>query len=195
MTGPVAQQAQGVTRARTTILEEDYAEQELVVLFRELREKTDRIGVQNETREVFDQLEDIRTNVAEKVFKLNLLEAIAMESNNPNIKELRESLFATVQMVHGEFISEEWDNMIERINHQYSSENVDFGRKPSPSRSTKLERGTILERIRRSLESRKQLSKQVKNFRKKLKKVQQNQDRSARPVSNNDTECCDSSSC
>lgn len=80
---------------------------------RKIKEKAATVGLDSELYDVIAEVESLQ-NTAQKIQQtlerkkkeLEVIESIAMESNDPNIHELRVQLFATVKMVHADLIEE-----------------------------------------------------------------------------------------
>lgn len=73
---------------------------------RDLIEKARRMGITHEIKDLIDQVRDMERVLIEKNYELDVLEMLAMESDDENIINLREQLFTTVKLVHTDLINE-----------------------------------------------------------------------------------------
>ena len=118
---------------------------------------SEKMGLDSEVRNIIDVMDECREKILVKANEISMLEAIAMESKDENIKELREQLFAVVKMVHSDLLTEvetEYYNRNRSLNLNHgvvgSKSNID-----DPSQ-TSISTYDILERMRRYLNRRAQ---------------------------------------
>lgn len=94
---------QGNMQNRVVALRKERPAEEIA---RNVLRDAESMGLVPEVREIIDALEECKEKLARKANELSVLEAIAMESEDENIKELREQLFAVVKMVHSDLLTE-----------------------------------------------------------------------------------------
>lgn len=75
-------------------------------LVNEIKGNTDNIGLTPEIRTLLKDVESIKYSLEVKNAELSILEAMAMESNDENIVELREQLFSLVKLLYSDKIQE-----------------------------------------------------------------------------------------
>lgn len=75
-------------------------------LIHQLKKNSGTMGLTNEVRSLLEEVENIKYNLEVKNMELSVLEAIAMESNDENVVELREQLFSLVKMIYSDKIHE-----------------------------------------------------------------------------------------
>lgn len=116
---------------------------------------SEKMGLDSEVRDIIDTLDDCREKLTRKADEISMLEAIAMESKDDNIKELREQLFAVVKMVHSDLLAEVANEYYDREGQRSS---VFIGSRSSPDVSSQppVSKYDILERMRRYLNNRAQ---------------------------------------
>jgi len=71
-----------------------------------LIDDAEKMGLTFDIRDLLDGFNDYKQQLEVKARELSILEAIAMESKDENIRELREQLFMTVKLIHSDEITE-----------------------------------------------------------------------------------------
>ena len=82
---------------------------------RALIEKASRMGLTEDIRDMVDDVNTLKAILYKKSYEMDMLELIVMHSDDDNIIELREQLFATVKLVHSDILQA---LMAERDRHQ-----------------------------------------------------------------------------
>ena len=108
-----------------------------------------KMGLSAEAHDVVERFEGIRQELIMKSRELATIEAIAMESNDENIIDLREQLFLAVKLIHSDSIKEVMEEYDEQ--DQYSDYDEDC---IEVSKSVNISRYDILERVRIYLNKR-----------------------------------------
>ena len=138
----------------------------------ELKRQAERIGFGPEIKDLVNDIEELRDQVRRKNLELALLEVAAMESRDENVTDLREQLFTTVKLIHGEEIEEilNDDNIMDRFGDfngfHVSPRNVTSS---SPTEKEEL-KNNMLTRLRRNWDNYKELRKEVKLTKKNWKR-------------------------
>ena len=143
------------------------------VLIDDLKEHADKIGFDPEIKELMEKVDSLSNDIKKKNFELMLLEVIAMESYDDNVKDLREQLFTAVKLIHSEDIEELMKN--DYIKSQFFSDNqqghIRFDTETSPDTDISKHEfhNNIVHRIGRYVSRNIELRKATKEFKKTWK--------------------------
>ena len=137
----------------------------------ELKRQAERIGFGPEIKDLVDDIEELRDQVRKKNLELSLLEVAAMESRDENVTDLREQLFTTVKLIHGEEIEEilNDDNIMDRFGGFNGFHVSPRNATSSPTEKEEL-KNNMLARLRRNWDNYKELRKEVKLTKKNWKR-------------------------
>lgn len=91
-----------------------------------LLDKTEKIGLVPEIKELAEQVEDVAQKLKYKTHELEVLEVLAMESTNENVCELRTQLFTMVKLVH----QNEIDQLMKIFENSIGEDSASCGAKP-----------------------------------------------------------------
>ncbi len=140
------------------IKDEDYTT-DINYLVRNIKESVDMVGLTPEIKELLEEVDSIKYKLEVKTTELAILEAIAMESTDENVAELREQLFTLVKLLYSDKIVELSTNFI-RNRPGMLSYDMDSGGETKPERE--ITRGSILNRISNFFEKRRKHKKAIK---------------------------------
>lgn len=154
---------------------------------KELTRQAEKIGFSSELKVLVEDVGKIHDELKRKNLELSLLEIIAMESIDENVSDLRQQLFATVRLIHGDEIEEilKDENQVRRL------ANFDIDKLLPEEKSRNINskeemRNGIISRFRKHFHDYRQLRVEVKNLKKNWKY--------RNDVASSDSEdCCDSS--
>jgi len=127
---------------------------------RELVERAHKVGLVPEIRDIIESLDESRRILTKKNFELNILETLAMESDDQNISDLREQLFTTVKLVHQDLVNE---IMIS----EYRDDALESGFDDSVK--IDMGRDALHHKVRRWFYKRKEMRGKLKQYKKNLK--------------------------
>lgn len=82
----------------------------------DIKSNADNIGLTPEIRTLLKEVENIKYKLEVKNAELSILEAMAMESNDENVVELREQLFTLVKLLYSDKIQELSEQTVRNAN-------------------------------------------------------------------------------
>ena len=130
-----------------------------------LIEKASRMGLTDDIREMVDDVNTLKEILHKKNFELDMLELIAMNSDDDNISELREQLFATVKLIHSDMLA----TML--ADRESDEAEEDYGvLVSSAKKEPKMDNSTFLDKLRGAWYRRRELRKLTKQARQQIKK-------------------------
>jgi len=131
---------------------------------RELVERAHKAGLTPEIRDIIESLDESRRILTKKNFELNILETLAMESDDENISDLREQLFTTVKLVHQDIVNE-----IMISEYRDDALEPDFGWDESVKIDMSRDRNVLHQKVRTWFYKRREMRAKLKQYKKKLK--------------------------
>lgn len=129
---------------------------------RELVERAHKIGLVPEIKDIIESLDESRRILTKKNFELNILETLAMESDDENVSHLREQLFTTVKLVHQDLVNEIMIN-------EYSDDALDPESGWDSNVKIDMGRDALHHKVRRWFYKRKEMRGKLKQYKKNLK--------------------------
>lgn len=137
----------------------------------ELEKQAEKIGFGPELKDIIEEVAVIHTKLKKKNLELSLLEIIAMESIDENISDLRQQLFTTVRLIHGDEIQEilnDENQMARLANFDTSGLLPDAKPRSLISERQELQNG-IISRFRKYFRDYRQLRVEVRELKKNWK--------------------------
>jgi len=129
---------------------------------RELVERAHKIGLVPEIKDIIESLDESRRILTKKNFELNILETLAMESDDENVSHLREQLFTTVKLVHQDLVNEIMIN-------EYRDDALDPESDWDSNVKIDMGRDELHHKVRRWFYKRKEMREKLKQYKKNLK--------------------------
>lgn len=129
---------------------------------RELVERAHKIGLVPEIKDIIESLDESRRILTKKNFELNILETLAMESDDENVSHLREQLFTTVKLVHQDLVNEIMIN-------EYRDDALDPESGWDSNVKIDMGRDALHHKVRRWFYKRKEMRGKLKQYKKNLK--------------------------
>lgn len=129
---------------------------------RELVERAHKIGLVPEIKDIIESLDESRRILTKKNFELNILETLAMESDDENVSHLREQLFTTVKLVHQDLVNEIMIN-------EYRDDALDPESGWDSNVKIDMGRDALHHKVRRWFYKRKEMREKLKQYKKNLK--------------------------
>lgn len=128
---------------------------------RTLVNDAEKMGLTPEIRNLLEDFGEYKNRLEKKVQELSIIEAVAMESMDENVVDLREQLFMAVKLIHSDEIAEVIKEYAAREQHVDSgltfSMGTDFDVKED-GRDT-IRKYDVIERMRRYLNKRAEYKK------------------------------------
>lgn len=126
-----------------------------------LAKEAKKMGLSADVHEVVERFDVVRQDLIRKSRELAVIEAIAMESSDENIIDLREQLFLAVKLIHSDSIKDVIDEYEEQDEYaDYDNDCIE------DSASVSISKYDVLERVRVYLNKR-AAYKEIKELMKK----------------------------
>ena len=130
-----------------------------------LIDKASRMGLTSDIRDMIDDVGELKAILHKKNAELDILELLAMYSDDDNIIELREQLFVTVKLIHSDIII---TMIAERENEMGHDDSSGIWITQSKDES-KMDNKTILDKIRSAWYQKRELRRLAKEARRQIK--------------------------
>lgn len=138
----------------------------------QLQKQAEKMGLMPEIKELADGVNELSELIQRKNYELSILEALAMESPDENITELRNQLFLTVKLIH----SKEVEALLNDANaeRRFSNHDHDYydSDVKSPGDQAKEFKTGLFSRLREAYGKRKVLKKELKKVKENFKRKQ-----------------------
>ncbi len=135
-----------------------------------LIEKASRLGMTDDIREMVDDVDRLKEILNKKAAELDILEILAMQSDDENISELREQLFATVKLIHSDVIQE----MVSNRDRDSDLIIEDTFWNQSIDRNKKKDSQGLIDKVRGAWHNHKEVRKLHKLAKRRIKESMQN---------------------
>lgn len=130
----------------------------------ELIQQAKNMGVSHEVRDIANDLDSVRNAIGRKTRELEIIEGLALESDDQNIANLRGQLFTTVKLIHNDIINTMLDDY-----DQSERESPYPGDSCSTEEDRPMDKSTLMGRIRGFWRRRRMYRKQLKEIKEQLK--------------------------
>lgn len=130
---------------------------------RTLINDAEKMGLTPDVRNLLEDFDEYKKRLEVKVQELSIIEAIAMESMDENVKDLREQLFTVVKLIHSDKIAEVVNEFKNR--DRSGGFTSDSSMKEQASNNT-ISKYDIMERMRRYLNKRSDYKRMKESTRK-----------------------------
>jgi len=129
-------------------------------------QKAHRMGVTHEIRDLSEQVDEMRKVIRRKNYELDVLEMLALESDDDNVTTLREQLFATVKLIHNDLVDELLKDFYD--GPQPESEYDDYHTAMPDAKPRPFDKKALLNRARQWYYQRTEIRRQMKHVKKVL---------------------------
>lgn len=134
----------------------------------QMKQMASKMGLMPDIHDMLEAFEECKLVLTTKALELNALQALAMESDDENITELREQLFVVTKLLYSDIIE---DIIKESVDSEAKKERVTgfVGGFQDGNVKADLSRGNIFQKMRIYMNKRSKYKKDLKKIKKRLK--------------------------